>query len=77
MSPLSSLGSVQGQTVAGLPVGLGACGGTWAMVGLTPAAPVQSVQAAQSPLNIMLGNYAKLAVQPRSPPLRRRAARIA
>ncbi|WFQ79777.1 hypothetical protein PXH59_00790 [Xenorhabdus sp. SF857] len=63
--------------MAGLPVGLRVRGGTWAMVGLTPAAPVQSVQAAQSPLNIMLGNYAKLAVQPRSPPLRRRAARIA
>ncbi|WP_200904284.1 hypothetical protein [Xenorhabdus sp. GDc328] len=77
MSPLSSLGSARGQTVAGLPVGLSARGGTWAMVGLTPAAPVQSVQAAQSPLNIMLGNYAKLAVQPRSPPKTGKAARIA
>ncbi|KLU14981.1 hypothetical protein AAY47_13370 [Xenorhabdus griffiniae] len=74
---MSSLGSARGQTVAGLPVGLSARGGTWAMVGLNNAAPVQSVQAVQSPLNIMSGNYAKLAVQPRSPPLRRRAARIA
>ncbi|MEQ1977682.1 hypothetical protein [Xenorhabdus sp. SGI240] len=47
------------------------------MVGLNNAAPVQSVQAVQSPLNIMLGNYAKLAVPLSRPPKTGKAARIA
>ncbi|MDC9598934.1 hypothetical protein [Xenorhabdus anantnagensis] len=43
--------------MAGLPVSLGARGGTWAMGGLSHGVPVKNVQAAQSPLNIMWGNY--------------------
>ncbi|WP_339373942.1 hypothetical protein [Xenorhabdus vietnamensis] len=43
--------------MAGLPVGISACGGKWAMVGLSIGVPNQSVQAAQSPFNIMWGNY--------------------
>ncbi|AYA39505.1 hypothetical protein HZS38_02255 [Xenorhabdus nematophila] len=51
--PLSSPGSVRGQPVAGLPVGISDSGGTWAMAGLNNRVPVKNVQAAQSPLNIM------------------------
>ncbi|CDL84743.1 conserved hypothetical protein [Xenorhabdus cabanillasii JM26] len=50
---MNSLGSVRGQTVAGLPVGLSDSGGTWAMAGLNNRVPVKNVPAAQSPLNIM------------------------
>ncbi|WP_275358946.1 hypothetical protein [Xenorhabdus bovienii] len=51
--------------MAGLPVGLSARGGTWAMGGLSRGVPVQSVPAAQSPLNIMWGNYTPLTACPR------------
>ncbi|WP_275389702.1 hypothetical protein [Xenorhabdus bovienii] len=54
--------------MAGLPVGLGDSGGTWAMGGLSGCVPVKPVQAAQSPLNIMWGNYTPLTGQPRSQP---------
>ncbi|MDC9607224.1 hypothetical protein [Xenorhabdus griffiniae] len=63
--------------MAGLPVSIGARGGTWAMVGLSSRVPVQSVQAAQSPLNIMWGNYAKLAVALSRSQKPGKAARIA
>ncbi|MDE9460198.1 hypothetical protein KKJ03_01980 [Xenorhabdus bovienii] len=56
--------------MAGLLVSIGARGGTWAMIGLNNGAPVKCVQAAQSPLNIMLGNYTPLTVQPRRTRLR-------
>ncbi|MDC9591652.1 hypothetical protein PSI23_20805 [Xenorhabdus sp. XENO-10] len=49
--------------MAGLPGGQGVSGGTWAMGGLSLSVPVQSVQAAQSPLNIMQGDYAPLTGQ--------------
>nr|WP_306310641.1 hypothetical protein [Xenorhabdus aichiensis] len=50
-----------------MPVSLGARGGTWAMGGLSHDAPVQTVQAAQSPLNIMWGNYTPLTGRLRCP----------
>ncbi|WP_262947436.1 hypothetical protein [Xenorhabdus indica] len=63
--------------MAGLPVSVSVCGGTWAMVGLSYHVPVESVQAAQSPLNIMWGNYAKLAVALSRSQKPGKAARIA
>ncbi|MCG3460477.1 hypothetical protein L7750_19160 [Xenorhabdus bovienii] len=64
-----------GQTVAGLPVGHGVGGGKWAMAGLSYRVPNQSVQAVQSPFNIMWGNYTPLTGQLRCPNQHRTAVR--
>ncbi|WP_099116125.1 hypothetical protein [Xenorhabdus miraniensis] len=61
--------------MAGLPVSPGVCGGTWAMGGLSYRVPVQSVPAAQSPLNIMWGNYTPLTGRLRCPNQPRTAVR--
>ncbi|MEQ1969173.1 hypothetical protein ABLA30_19750 [Xenorhabdus nematophila] len=63
--------------MTGLPVSLSACGGMWAMGSLGSGVPVETVRAAQSPLNIMSGNYAKLAVPLSRSPKSGKAARIA
>ncbi|MBC8948203.1 hypothetical protein Xets_00858 [Xenorhabdus sp. TS4] len=76
-SPLSPRGSVQGQTVAGLPVSFSAGGGKWAMVSGGHGVPNHSVPAAQSPFNIMQGDCAKFAVRPCRRAQPRRAAHIA
>ncbi|WP_339373614.1 hypothetical protein [Xenorhabdus sp. KK7.4] len=60
---------------AGLPVSLSVCGGTWAMAGLCCRVPVKNVQAVQSPLNIMSGNYTPLTGRLRSPNQHRTAVR--
>ncbi|WP_244182480.1 hypothetical protein [Xenorhabdus beddingii] len=61
--------------MAGLPVGFGVGGGTWAMAGLRSRVPVEPVQAAQSPLNIMRGNYTPLTGRRRDPNPHRAAVR--
>ncbi|WP_167450626.1 hypothetical protein [Xenorhabdus ehlersii] len=63
--------------MTGLPVSFSAGGGKWAMGSGGHGVPNHSVPAAQSPFNIMQGDYAKFAVPPRCSANRRRAAHIA
>ncbi|WP_187654410.1 hypothetical protein [Xenorhabdus sp. PB62.4] len=63
--------------MAGLPGSSGAGGGKWAMGRGGHGVPNHCVPAAQSPFNIMQGDYAKFAGRPCRPAQPQRAAHIA